>query len=204
MGGRAGSHRPVARAFDELRFGRTRTLDLRATLPTAREAEARVEAWLRERQASVGGEVLVITGRGRGSVDGEPVIRPVVQRSLSRLRRKGVVADFVEHTAGSFVVTLAPMRALLAAGRRAKDPPVGEADTAAIAGLQKSTVAALRALAIRSLELLGAPRSEALIAHEMAHQFSRLVPAAGAAEPDEDLLRTAIAQARQELEDDPE
>ena len=63
-----------------------RTLDLRATMPTAAEAERRAEAWLRERQATTGGEVLVITGRGRGSVDGIAVVRRAVERLLARTR----------------------------------------------------------------------------------------------------------------------
>jgi hypothetical protein len=202
MAARATPRGPLARAFDELNFGPARTLDLRSSRPTAPEAEARLDAWLRERQASVGGDVLVITGRGRGSVDGQAVIRPVVERRLARLRRQGVVADVREHTAGSFVVALAPLSALLSAGRRAKDPPPRAADTAVIEGLESSTSAALRELAIRSLELLGAPRTDALVAHEMAHQFSRLVPAAGRGADREARLHAAIESARRELEDD--
>ena len=169
--------------------------------PSAREAEARLEAWLRERQASIGGEVLVITGRGRGSVGGLPVVRPAVQRRLARLRRQGVVAGSREHTAGSFIVTLAPLSDLLSAGRRSKDPPPLAADQAAVRGLAPATARALRELAIRSLELLGAPRSDALVAHEMAHQFSRLAAAAGNGRDREIRLRAAIAAAHREVED---
>ena len=56
---------PIARVFDELRFGAARTLNLREGLPTVAQAEIRVESWLRLQQAEGGGEVLVITGRTR-------------------------------------------------------------------------------------------------------------------------------------------
>jgi hypothetical protein len=189
------------RAFDELRFGRIRTLDLRSSRPTAREAEAHAEAWLRERQATLGGDVLVITGRGRGSAGGQAIVRPAVLRRLARLRRQGVVGAVAEHTPGSFVVTLAPLRALITAGRRAKDPPPRAADMQALAGLGPSTTAALRELALRSLELLGAPRTEALVAHEMAHQFSRLAASADAGPDREASLRAAARAATRELDE---
>lgn len=149
----------------------------------------------------MGGEVLVITGRGRGSAGGQPVVRPAVLRRLARLRRQGVVTGEREHTAGSFIVTLAPLADLLSAGRRAKDPPPRAADTDAVNGLAPATARALRDLAVRSLELLGAPRTDALVAHEMAHQFSRLAAAAGAGRDREIRLRAAIASAQRELED---
>src|SRR5918992_4314091 len=108
-------------AFDEARFGSERTLNLRAALPTADEAARRAEAWLRQQQIAQAGDVLIITGRGKGSPDGLSVVREAVIRLLYSLKRKGVVASHEEHTAGSFVVTLAPMHALLEAPRRQKD-----------------------------------------------------------------------------------
>ena len=92
------------RALDEARFGRERTLNLRATLPRPKEAEARCEAWLRERQVAKSGELLVITGRGVNSWDGESVVREAIVRLLASLRRRGVVDAWYEHTPGSFVV----------------------------------------------------------------------------------------------------
>jgi Uncharacterized proteins of the AP superfamily len=52
------------------RSASARTLNLRAALPTARDAAARVDNWLREHQMQRSGEVLVITGRGNNSADG--------------------------------------------------------------------------------------------------------------------------------------
>src|SRR5688572_21607642 len=96
--------RALQRAFDEVRFGPSRILSVRDSMPSAREAEYRVEQWLRTKQAERAGEVLVITGRGAGSVDNVPVVRGTVQKLLGALRRRGVVSQVEEHTAGSFVV----------------------------------------------------------------------------------------------------
>jgi hypothetical protein len=175
---------------------------LRSSLPSARDAEERAEAWLRERQATVGGDVLIITGRGRGSVDGIAVVRPAVQRRLSRLRRQGVVAEMREHSPGSFAVTLAPLRAMLTAQRRSKDPPPRPlADPVALSSLEPATKSVLRALAQRTLELLGAPRTDALVNDEMTHQFSRLAAAIAAGPNREARLRQAARAALAEAED---
>ncbi len=111
------------KAFDEARFGKERTLNLRASLPTADEAARRAESWLRQQQIALNGDgdVLVITGRGKGSPDGISAVREAVIRVLHALKRKGVVAGHQEHTAGSFVVTLASIQALLEAPRRQRD-----------------------------------------------------------------------------------
>ena len=162
-------------------------------MPTGIEAEERADAWLRERQASIGGEVLVITGRGRGSVDGLPVVRRAIERRLAHLRRLGVVSSVREHTAGSFVVVLAPLKELLASTRRKKDPPPPPVDTATLGALEPSTRKALRALASRELEILGVPRTNAMIADEMARQFSRLAQSLGSGTNREGRLRETIA-----------
>src|SRR3982074_2630174 len=78
-------------AFAEVRFGATRTLNLRTSLPTASEAGARVERWLRQHQVQQSGEVLVITGRGNNSQDGISVVRETSVRVFHELRRKGVI-----------------------------------------------------------------------------------------------------------------
>ena len=57
----------LQQAFDEVRFGAARTLNLRASLPTGSEAAARLERWLRHHQVQQSDEVLVITGRGNNS-----------------------------------------------------------------------------------------------------------------------------------------
>jgi len=185
------------RAFDEARFGAARTLDLRSSLPTALDAVRRAEAWLRERQMAKAGEVLVITGRGKGSPGGVGVVREAVLRTLTTLRRKGVVAEVAEHTAGSFVVTLAPVRALfetVARTRsRAKVPRPRPADPSELSALEAPTRAQLRWLAERSLDVLGAPRTEQFVRNEMLRQFSVLASTLPADEPDrEGHLRALI------------
>lgn len=167
------------RAFDEIRFGALRTLDLRASLPTGEEAARRAESWLRERQVSIGGEVLLITGRGNRSHDGVPVVREAVRKVLTVLSRKGVVGGVAEHTAGSYVVTLAPVRALFEAGKRSRNsPPASEPrDAAELLGLSGETRDLLRRLAVRALESLGAPTAEAYVSDEMLRQFSVLAAA---------------------------
>src|SRR5450432_4364369 len=91
----------LRQAFDELRFGAARTLNLRASLPTAREAAARLDSWLRQQQVQHAGEVLVVTGRGNNSDDGISVVRDASLRTFGDLRRKGVISGVSEHTAGS-------------------------------------------------------------------------------------------------------
>ena len=111
----------LKQAFDEARFGSQRTLNLRESLPTAEQAATRAESWLRQSQMARAGEVLIITGRGRGSDGGVSVVREAINALLHVLRRRGVVREFREHTAGSFVVTLAPIAELWEAPRRKRD-----------------------------------------------------------------------------------
>jgi hypothetical protein len=162
------------RAFDEARFGRDRTLNLRATLPRPKDAEARCEAWLRERQVTQSGELLVITGRGINSWDGESVVRDAIVRLLASLRRRGVVETWREHTPGSFVVIVAPLRALRDAPRRMSEPRVVSSDPAVLRGLAPSTRARLRELAALALQQLGIRNPEAFIEDEMVQQFTLL------------------------------
>lgn len=166
------------RAFDLARFGPARTLNLRATLPTEAEAVARAEAWLREKQASRAGEVLVITGRGNQSEGGESVVRAGVARLLASLRRRGVVQRVVEHTPGSFAVELAPLAALRDAPRRRREPaPAPPADPAALAGLSSATRELLRRVAQRALEELGVRDPERFLQGEMVAQFAHVAAA---------------------------
>ena len=60
-------------------FGPLRTLNVRASKLTGQDSAARVEAWLRSKQVELTGEVLVITGRGAGSLDGIPVVKEATQ-----------------------------------------------------------------------------------------------------------------------------
>ncbi len=178
----------LGRAFDEAKFGFARTLDLRASMPTGDEAVRRAELWLRERQIAKAGDVLVITGRGNGSPGGVAVVREAVLRLFTRLKRKGVVSSVAEHTAGSFVVTLASIRALFEAPPRSRGPQPNAitADPAELAALDVMTLGALRRLAEMSLELLGAPRTDAFVGDEMLRQFSILSSAMSPDETDRD------------------
>jgi len=197
--------RSIDLAFDEIRFGALRTLDLRTALPTGDEAVRRTEAWLRERQVSIGGEVLVITGRGNGSHGGVPVVREVVRKLLTALSRKGVVGGVAEHTPGSYVVRLAPVRALFEAGKRSRNnpPPIAPRDAAELLGLTEVTRFDLRRLAVRALESLGAPTAEAYVRDEMLRQFSVLAAAMPTGGPDgESQLRKVIAAAMDAYDDE--
>ena len=73
------------------------------------DARYRVEQWLRERQVSRAKKVLIITGRGNST--------PIISRPYARgIRAVPVFAPpwgdrgMEEHTAGAFVVSLAPIR----------------------------------------------------------------------------------------------
>lgn len=192
----------VAAAFDALRFGRENTLDLRSGLPSGAEAAHRAELFLRQRQMDRAHEVLVITGRGNQSTDGVPVVRPAVATVLARLRRQGVVTGWQEHTPGSFAVTPAPITALLEAPRRryaAAAPAV--ADPVALAALAPATRQTLRALAIRSLQALGAPVGESFVHDEMQRQFAILGGSIPEGPSRETHLRAAAEAALDELDD---
>jgi len=186
MKSRRSAHIALHRAFDESRFGPSRTLDLRSSFPTAAEAVRRAEPWLRERQVAGAGEVLVITGQGKGSPGGVGVVRQAVATLLRTLQRKGVVEAVGEHTTGSFVVTLAPIRALFEAAPRSRSRGIREAppDPEGLRMLAPATRYALRRLAERSLETLGAPRTDRFVHDEMLREFSVLSGAIDADEPD--------------------
>jgi hypothetical protein len=190
-------------ALDEARFGTQRTLNLRLALPTAAAAVARTEAWLREQQVSAAGEVLVITGRGRGSPDGVSAVREAIRKLLASLRRRGVVSDFSDHTPGSFIITLAPVADLLAAPRRSRDRGSSTAptDPAALADLEPSTRSLLRDLASRSLTALGTSLSGRFVEDEMLRQFGVLAASIPSGRGSEERLRHAIARAIEELDE---
>lgn len=187
--------------FDEVRFGPMRTLNLRESLPTGAEAVRIADGWLRSKQMERAGEVLVITGRGRGSVGGVGVVRAEVSKLLARLRRQNVVTEVREHTEGSFVVVLAPLRAMFEAAARKRDrarkPLPAPIDPATLAGLDPAVRARLRRLAELSLEALAfRATSEAFVAGEMQRLFARLATVTG----DERALIAAIEAAIEEYE----
>lgn len=192
----------LAQAFDEIRFGGTRTLNLRTHLPTASEAASRVDHWLRQHQMQRSGEVLVVTGRGNNSVDGIAVVREASIRTFHGLQRKGVIEGFVEHTAGSFVVTLAPVKAMFDAMNRPRDaaplPPPAAPPT--LAALQEETRARLRVLAERSLDALGARERGPFMEAEMLRLFGSLAAAIGDGPDRERRLLAAIDAAMSEYD----
>ena len=190
----------LQQAFDEVEFGASRTLNLRASLPTASEAARRVEAWLRQHQALQSGSVLVITGRGNNSEGGVSVVRETSIRVFHELRRKGVILDFSEHTAGSFVVTLAPMTALAAAGRREQPAQPAPPSPPTLAALDDETRKLLRALAEHSLDALGMREREPFLENEMLRLFGTIAATLEDGPDRERRLRIAIAAAMSEYD----
>jgi hypothetical protein len=198
---------PLQHALDEIRFGRTGTLNLRASLPTAADAVKRTESWLRMKQAEGAREVLVITGRGNQSVGAVPVVREAVRRLLAFLSTRGVTLEHSEHTPGSFVVRLAPLSAAVA--RRTSNTPetiAAPLDPPTLDGLADATREQLRLLASGTLEALGVrDASPAIVRDEMIRQCTQL--AAGlsdvvvTAEQREAQLQRAIARAIERLDD---
>lgn len=192
----------LRQAFDEVRFGASRTLNLRDTLPTAAAATARTESWLRQQQVESAGEVLVITGRGNNSIGGVPVVREAVIRLLHSLKRRGVVSGHQEHTPGSFVVMLAPVRELWEAPRRRREraaPPPTPAPPS-LDALEPTTRKLLRDLAERSLDALGVYDREPFMETEMLRQFGAVAASVHEGPDREARLRAALRLALDQYE----
>lgn len=189
-------------AFDEVRFGSQRTLNLRDALPTADAAVARAEAWLRQQQVDQANEVLIVTGRGNQSEGGVSVVREAVLRLLHVLRRRGVVSAHQEHTPGSFVVKLAPVSALWESPRRkgGRGVEILSATPPSLEALDEPTRALLRALAERTLDALGVKDPGKFVDAEMLTQFGVIAKAVGTGAGREDRLRAAIRHALEQLE----
>jgi hypothetical protein len=201
MGRETPRTRSALTALDEARFGPGRTLNLRAVLPTPAQATARAESWLRQKQVERAGDVLVITGRGNQSVAGVSVVRQAVLSLLRTLRRRGVVGAVREHTAGSFVVTLAPLSSLRSAPSRRKDPtPAPSTDPRMLSGLSRETRKLLRSVALCSLESLGVRAPEAFVEREMLEQLSHLGATIRDGPMREERLRQALLVVLEELE----
>ncbi|HVF39810.1 MAG TPA: hypothetical protein VM939_07910 [Gemmatimonadaceae bacterium] len=191
-------------ALDEAAFGTERILNLRESLPSAADARARAEAWLRGQQVAKSGDVLIITGRGNQSHGGVGVIRREILSLFPSLRRKGVVTGWREHTPGSFVVTPAPMSALLTAGKRRRDEKTGSESSGipqSLAVLEPATLNLLKQLAIQNLELLGVTNPLQFISDEMMRIFSALAAAIPDGADREEKLREAVGKAISEPDD---
>ena len=194
----------LARAFDEAKFGPARTLDLRSSHPTVAEAVRRAEPWLRERQMARAGEVLIVTGRGRGSPGGHSVVREAIQKLLTRLKRVGVIARVNEQNPGAFAVELASIRALFEPAPRSRGAahPTPVPDAGELAALDEATRRDLRQLAEYSLRQLGAPVDPDFVVDEMRRQFAILTEGLAPDESDrEGRLRFLIATSRAAFED---
>ncbi len=194
------------RAFDEARFGASRTLNLRAQQPTALQAAKQTEQWLRRLQVESGKqrEALIITGRGNQSVDGFSPVREAIAKLLPSLRRRAIISGYVEHSPGSFVVTLASVNSMLEAGkrRREKKDTSDPVRNKLLADFDSETAQALRDLASATLSALGvATPTIEQEESEVARQFSRLVAALPNNPDREALLQQAIQRALEELED---
>lgn len=198
----------LRQAFDEARFGNGRTLNLRDTLPTPAEAVARAEAWLRQQQVQLtsrdaDAEVLIITGRGNNSAGGVSVVRSAIEGLIHRLKQRGVVAGYREHTPGSFVVVLAPVHALWSPPTHApaREAPAPPPDPPSLEALDGETRVLLRQLAERSLEQLGVRGDrDRFVEGEMVRQFSALAATLAADRQREDLLRAAIRRALEQYD----
>ncbi len=199
--------RPLQHALDELRFGRSGTLNLRASLPTAAEAVKRAESWLRLKQAEGAREVLIVTGRGNNSFARRPIVREAVQRLLAYLSTRGVVEHHSEHSPGSFAVRLLPMTAT----RKGREAPAASmavpiASPPTLDGLSPATRDQLRVLASGTLQALGIrDPSFRFVQDEMERQCVQLaatLPPAATAEEREASLQLAIARAIERLDDD--
>lgn len=194
---------PVLKALDEATFGQKNILNLRESLPTAADARFRVEAWLRERQVSKSGDVLVITGRGNQSPNGVSPVREAIVALLPSLRRRGVVSEWREHSPGSFVVKLGSISSLLDAPRRKRERKASTPipSPRSLAGLESSTLSLLRRLAIRSLESLGVRDPESFIEAEMLSKFNSLAAGVTPGAEGEARLRDAIKDALEQLDE---
>ncbi len=196
---------PLRRAFDEIRFGPSRTLNLRAQQPTAMQASMQAEAWLRTMQVQGAAEALVITGRGNRSIEGYSPVREAIVRLLPSLRRRNVISGFEEHTPGSFIVAFAPVRALFEAPsrRRERTPRTAPAVPSAFVALDAETQRQLRDLATLALAVLGLQSpTRAQVEDEMHRQFAVLTAAVPDGKDREALLQQAMLRAAEEYESD--
>ncbi len=186
-----------------MRFGNRRTLNLRAQQPTVADAVVRCEQWLRQQQVEGASEVLVITGRGLRSLDGVSPVREAVVALLHSLRRRNVIREFAEHTAGSFVISPAPVRALFEAPKRRREPSAQKRPLSIpqLAALEPDTIALLTELAYVQLLALGIRGpTGAQVEDEMLRQFSALSPAVGVAADAEARLQQALVRALEEAD----
>jgi hypothetical protein len=114
-----------------------------------------------------------------------------------------VVAEWREHSPGSFVVKLASISSLLEAPRRKRDrtPIIPTANPESLKGLEQSTLELLRRLAIRTLESLGMREPDKFVEAEMLSKFQSLAGGINPGEQGEARLREAIKVALDQLDE---
>lgn len=191
----------IHRAFDELRFGASRTLNLRAMQPTASQAATLADSWLRQQQVLGANEALVITGRGNNSVDGYSPVREAIVKLLPSLRRRNVITSYAEHTPGSFAVEFAPVRALFETPKRRRERVMTKPVPPSLQALDEETLRQLRDLAAISLAVLGVQSPTRLqLEDEMQRQFTALSSVLPNDGDREALLQQALMRAAEEYE----
>ena len=191
----------IYRAFDELRFGASRTLNLRAMQPTASQAVTLADSWLRQQQVLGAYEALVITGRGNNSVDGYSPVREAIVKLLPSLRRRNVITSYAEHTPGSFAVEFAPVRALFETPKRRRERVMTKPVPPSLQALDEETLRQLRDLAAISLAVLGIQSPTRLqLEDEMQRQFTALSSVLPDDGDREALLQQALMRAAEEYE----
>ena len=182
----------LERALDTVRFGAQNILNLRDSLPTPEDAAHRAEKWLRQKQVERVGQVLVVTGRGRNSERGISPVREAIVRLIASLRRRNVIERYEEHTAGSFDIKLAAIRADPAAGPMRTTT---EASLPRIPELTSISRQMLRDLAERSLEGVGIKDTHAFLADEMLLQLRAILSGLPPGPIEEAQLRAALRAA---------
>lgn len=195
---------PLQQAFDEVRFGPRRTLNLRAQQPSVADAVVRCERWLRQQQIEGAAEVLVITGRGLRSIGGVSPVREAILALMPALRRRNVIKEWQEYTAGSFVIVPATVRALFEAPKRRRNAsPLVRPNVPQLAALEFDTIALLHELALQQLQALGVRTpSDAVVGDEMLRQYAALSPAIGQSDDAEARLQQALVRALEDHDSD--
>ena len=130
------------------------------------------------------------------------MVRSSVESLMHRLTQRGVVASHREHTPGSFVVTLAPVRELWDSAKRGRAPDVPPLpDPPSLDVLDGDTRTLLRQLAERSLEQLGVrAERDRFVESEMLRQFSAIAASLATGAQREDRLRAAIQRALEQYD----
>ncbi len=151
-------------------------------------------------------EVLIVTGRGKGSPNGIPVIKEEILALLHALRRQGVVKSWREHSEGAIVVEPASMGELLSSPRRHRDSKREKSTqgpailpSPVFGGISRETEKLLRQLAEGSLTELGIRDTTGLVEAEMTRKLSLLVRGLPETGDREAALRAVIIRAIEEL-----